>query len=98
MQLSFAATLFTALVGLTAISPVSAGSVIARVPQNGNRPVPVGDCCTPNTSLKQDTCTTTAGAEGRCVPGGEDCKIPLTQLNSIRIFPITPHLGASDND
>ena len=63
------------LLGLAVLSPaVSAGVVQAREPQNGGRPVPSGQCCVPNTSLKQDTCTAANGATGRCVPGGQPCK------------------------
>jgi hypothetical protein len=42
--------------------------------QNQQRPVPNGNCCVANTSLKQDTCTSASGATGRCVPGGNNCK------------------------
>ncbi|KEF62071.1 uncharacterized protein A1O9_00043 [Exophiala aquamarina CBS 119918] len=73
MHIPFTATLFTALFGLAALSPVSAGAVLGRAPQNGNRPVPSGACCVANTSLKQDACTAANGAAGRCVPGGNDC-------------------------
>ncbi|KAH7262849.1 hypothetical protein BKA59DRAFT_540367 [Fusarium tricinctum] len=41
--------------------------------QNGNRPVPNGQCCVANTSLKQDACTSQSGQAGRCVPGGNNC-------------------------
>jgi len=43
-------------------------------PQNANRPVPNGACCTPNTSLKQDVCNVN-GQTGRCVPSAANgCK------------------------
>ena len=42
--------------------------------QNQNRPVPQGECCVANTSLKQDACTASNGQAGRCVPGGNACK------------------------
>ncbi|KAF4993769.1 hypothetical protein FGRMN_6243 [Fusarium graminum] len=45
--------------------------LIAR--QNQNRPVPNGQCCVANTSLKQDACTAANGQAGRCVPGGNNC-------------------------
>ncbi|KAF5664677.1 hypothetical protein FHETE_6948 [Fusarium heterosporum] len=45
--------------------------LIAR--QNQNRPVPNGQCCVANTSLKQDACTAANGETGRCVPGGNNC-------------------------
>lgn len=46
--------------------------------QNAGRPVAVGNCCIAATSVKQDTCTTTTGAAGRCVPGGPAaCKSPF---------------------
>lgn len=35
---------------------------------NGNRPHATGACCVPNSSLKEDVCTTAAGAVGKCVP------------------------------
>jgi hypothetical protein len=41
--------------------------------QNQNRPVPNGQCCVANTSLKQDACTSSSGEQGRCVPGGNNC-------------------------
>lgn len=69
-------TLATAVLGLAAF--VSAAAVTPRdtvaARQNDNRPVPNGTCCVANTSLKQDTCTSQSGEQGRCVPGGNDCK------------------------
>jgi len=75
MHIPFAAV-FTTIVGLAALSPVAGSPIVAREPQNGNRPVPNGQCCVANTSLKQDACTTAAGAAGRCVPGGNNCESP----------------------
>ncbi|ORY09026.1 hypothetical protein BCR34DRAFT_541463 [Clohesyomyces aquaticus] len=50
----------------------------APAPQNANRPVPNGACCTPNTSLKQDVCNVN-GSTGRCVPSGSaNCGGALT--------------------
>jgi hypothetical protein len=86
MHIPFAATLFTTLVGLAALSPVSGAAVMVREPQNGNRPVPSGACCVPNTSLKQDTCTSVSGAAGRCVPGGNNCKFATENSHSELCF------------
>lgn len=61
---------------LLALSALSTASVITER-QNGGRVVPTGACCVANTSLKQDACTTDAGAAGRCVPGGNPCKCPI---------------------
>lgn len=68
--------ILTTLLTLTTFS--SAAAVLPRNPQNGTRPVPSGDCCVANTSLKQDTCTAANGATGRCVPGGNACKFELS--------------------
>ncbi|KAH6724246.1 hypothetical protein BKA61DRAFT_535728 [Leptodontidium sp. MPI-SDFR-AT-0119] len=57
---------------ILALSALSTASVIVER-QNGGRVVPTGACCVANTSVKQDTCTTAAGAAGRCVPGGNAC-------------------------
>ncbi|CAG7563910.1 unnamed protein product [Fusarium equiseti] len=46
--------------------------------QNQNRPVPQGQCCVANTSLKQDACTASNGQAGRCVPGGNACDSRLS--------------------
>lgn len=49
-------------------------AVATPTPQNANRPVPNGACCTPNTSLKQDVCNVN-GQSGRCVPSAANgCK------------------------
>jgi hypothetical protein len=97
MHVPFAATLFTALVGLAATSPISGAAVLAREPQNGNRPVASGTCCIPDTSLKQDTCNPAGGGTGRCVPGGNNCKIQsnpkpssILQKTQIPNFPRKP--------
>ncbi|KAH8648771.1 hypothetical protein BGZ60DRAFT_570055 [Tricladium varicosporioides] len=59
----------TMLLGLSAFT--SAAYLHDR--QNGARPTPSGACCVAATSLKQDACTSTSGAAGRCVPGGNAC-------------------------
>ncbi|KAI0015731.1 hypothetical protein F4780DRAFT_783866 [Xylariomycetidae sp. FL0641] len=61
MQFSLA----TVLLGLSA---VSSAAVLQR-----RQAFATGECCIPNTSLKQDVCQTSAGESGRCVPGGNDC-------------------------
>jgi hypothetical protein len=71
------------IVGLVTVASASIADVegVRNVPrdavlvnrQNGNRPTPSGSCCVANTSLKQDACTATNGAAGRCVPGGNNC-------------------------
>ncbi|KAK3216354.1 hypothetical protein GRF29_8g3056270 [Pseudopithomyces chartarum] len=48
---------------------LSAFAAATPMPQNGGRPVANGQCCVPNTSLKQDACNSPNGP-GRCVPGG----------------------------
>lgn len=55
-------------------APRSAVLVTRQNGQNGGRPVPSGECCVANTSLKQDACTASNGQAGRCVPGGNNCK------------------------
>lgn len=75
MQFSLAAI----ILGLAASASASVMHTVPRDAvlnsrQNDNRPVPTGTCCVANTSLKQDTCTSESGAQGRCVPGGNDCK------------------------
>ena len=77
MQISFTAAILALAASATAgvINANGApGSAVLISRQNGNRPVPSGTCCVPNTSLKQDTCTSQSGEQGRCVPGGNDCK------------------------
>ena len=75
MQLSLA-TIFLAAVGLVAAAPsADTANIMAR--QNQNRPVPNGQCCAPNTSLKQDVCNVN-GQQGRCVPGGNNCGSALS--------------------
>ncbi|KAH8724170.1 hypothetical protein GQ44DRAFT_740606 [Phaeosphaeriaceae sp. PMI808] len=57
----------------------------APAPQNANRPVPNGACCTPNTSLKQDVCKVN-GSNGRCVPSGANgCGGALTCIEDARL-------------
>lgn len=58
-----AAMKFTLLITIA----LSSLAIAAPQPQNANRPVPSGACCTPNTSLKQDVCNVN-GQAGRCVP------------------------------
>ncbi|KAM3070023.1 hypothetical protein ACMFMG_003944 [Clarireedia jacksonii] len=41
-----------------------------RAGANANRPVASGNCCVPNTSLKEDVCTTATGKAGLCLPLG----------------------------
>lgn len=41
---------------------------------NGNRPTPSGPCCVADTSLNEDACKAANGQQGRCVPGGNNCK------------------------
>lgn len=60
---------------------LSTAVVLPRTPQNQNRPVPSGECCVANTSLKQDTCTASNGETGRCVPGGNACESSLTPIS-----------------
>ncbi|KAK0620515.1 hypothetical protein B0T14DRAFT_432639 [Immersiella caudata] len=68
MQVSLATLLFAAA-GFVSAAPQD-NALIAR--QNQNRPVPNGQCCVANTSLKQDACRVN-GQNGRCVPGGNNC-------------------------
>lgn len=74
MQFSIA-TITLAFAALASATSLAAPGfkVVAR--QNQNRPVPQGACCVANTSLKQDTCTAQDGSQGRCVPGGNNCKL-----------------------
>ncbi|KAF5538457.1 hypothetical protein FPHYL_12513 [Fusarium phyllophilum] len=53
-------------------APRSAVLITRQNGQNGGRPVPSGECCVANTSLKQDACTASNGQAGRCVPGGNN--------------------------
>ena len=62
---------FTTTAVILAISALT-----AAMPQgpNVNRPVPTGNCCIANTSLKEDVCNVD-GQSGRCVPdGSKGCK------------------------
>ncbi|KAI1340833.1 hypothetical protein F5Y15DRAFT_414555 [Xylariaceae sp. FL0016] len=72
MQFSLA-TLLVGLVAVSSASVVPDSNAVLAIRQNAGRPVPSGECCVANTSLKQDTCTSSSGAAGRCVPGGNDC-------------------------
>jgi len=56
-----------------ALGTIAAASPLIEMRQNAGRPVPNGQCCVANTSVKQDTCTAAGGAAGRCVPGGNNC-------------------------
>ena len=44
--------------------------LLERAGANNGRPVASGNCCVPNTSKKEDVCTTAAGEDGKCVPEG----------------------------
>ncbi|KAF6804897.1 hypothetical protein CSOJ01_09859 [Colletotrichum sojae] len=75
MQFSVAAI----FVGLVAVSSAAIADVegVRNVERSfllldarQNRPQATGNCCIPNTSLKQDSCTDASGAAGKCVPGG----------------------------
>ncbi|SPQ23432.1 d3f00137-d342-4c81-8e05-dd1ba0934500 [Thermothielavioides terrestris] len=70
MQLSLT-TIVLSLAAIAAATPQDAPTIMTR--QNQNRPVPSGNCCIANTSLKQDACTAANGQAGRCVPGGNNC-------------------------
>lgn len=82
MQFSFAAI----FLGLAAVSSAAIADVegVRNVERSSllldtrqNRPQATGNCCIPNTSLKQDSCTDASGAAGKCVPGGPAaCKSP----------------------
>ncbi|EAT76503.1 hypothetical protein HBI56_230750 [Parastagonospora nodorum] len=57
----------------------------APAPQNAGRPVPTGNCCAPNASLKQDVCNVN-GSTGRCVPSGSrGCGGALTCIEDARL-------------
>lgn len=75
MQLSLA-TVILGLAAFAAALPQDSNVLAAR--QNQNRPVPNGNCCVANTSLKQDTCKAANGQNGRCVPGGNNCGSALS--------------------
>lgn len=80
MQLSLA-TLFLGLAAFASALPQDS-TLVAR--QNQNRPVPRGNCCVANTSLKQDACTAANGQAGRCVPGGNNCEFHLRDSDGCR--------------
>lgn len=79
MQFSIASVIL-GFAALAAAAPSSPSGFKVVVRQNDNRPVPQGACCVANTSLKQDTCTAENGSQGRCVPGGNDCKYHVLDL------------------
>lgn len=59
----------------TLVLALAALTSAAAVGQNDGRPVATGSCCVADTSLKEDACVSTSGAAGRCVPGGNACKL-----------------------
>ena len=61
---------------------LSAFAAATPMPQNGGRPVANGQCCVPNTSLKQDACNSPNGP-GRCVPGGGGANCKFFNWSSI---------------
>jgi hypothetical protein len=71
---------FSIITLILSLGAITSASVLGER-QNAGRPVPSGSCCVANTSLKQDTCTSTSGAAGRCVPGGNNCKYLALQRN-----------------
>jgi hypothetical protein len=91
MQFSLA----TIVLGLAAVaSALPQGSkMVAR--QNQNRPVPNGTCCVAETNLKQDACTAANGQAGRCVPGGNNCKLTPTGLSAMGEQVLTDSPGGS---
>lgn len=77
-----------AALGYAAVADIGAARLVARNDlalanrangANGKRPTPSGQCCVANTSLNQDTCKAANGQQGRCVPGGNNCK-PLKRF------------------
>jgi len=81
MQFSITTILFSiatitsaAIVDVEGVRNVPRDSILISR-QNAGRPVPTGNCCVASTSVKQDTCTSASGATGRCVPGGQNCKL-----------------------
>lgn len=66
-------SLTTIVLGLAAVAVAMPQDRTLGARQNANRPVPRGNCCVANTSLKQDACTAANGQAGRCVPGGNNC-------------------------
>lgn len=69
-------SLTACLLGLAAVVSALPGDFTLAARQNDGRPVPTGTCCVANTSLKEDSCTSSSGQSGRCVPGGNDCEPP----------------------
>jgi len=87
MQLtaSILVTLFAVANAVTIETPLEAQIrrdvlLMERAGENANRPVASGLCCVANTSLKEDVCTTTTGAAGKCVPEGQfgNCKFYIS--------------------
>ncbi|EFQ27209.1 uncharacterized protein GLRG_01704 [Colletotrichum graminicola M1.001] len=71
--LGFAAAACASVTDVEGIRSAPRDTVLVdRQAGNGNRPTPNGQCCVANTNLKEDACTIN-GAQGRCVPGGNDC-------------------------
>ncbi|KAF9880480.1 hypothetical protein CkaCkLH20_02434 [Colletotrichum karsti] len=66
--LSLAAVSSAAIADVEGVRNVERSSLVLEARQN--KPKATGNCCIPNTSLKQDACTDAAGAAGKCVPGG----------------------------
>ncbi|KAL2143412.1 hypothetical protein VTI28DRAFT_10466 [Corynascus sepedonium] len=71
-------TFATVFLGIAAVATALPQGTTIAARQNQNRPVPVGNCCVANTSLKQDACTAANGEPGRCVPGGNNCGSSLS--------------------
>ncbi|KAK4031924.1 hypothetical protein C8A01DRAFT_41635 [Parachaetomium inaequale] len=71
-------TLATIFLGIAAVASALPQDPALVARQNQNRPVPRGNCCVANTSLKQDACTAANGQAGRCVPGGNNCGSSLS--------------------
>ncbi|KAF2798600.1 hypothetical protein K505DRAFT_296157 [Melanomma pulvis-pyrius CBS 109.77] len=70
---------------LSTILSLAVLAAAAPRPQNANRPVPNGACCTANTSLKQDVCNVN-GQTGRCVPSAaNNCGAALTCIEDSRL-------------
>ncbi|KAF2274518.1 uncharacterized protein EI97DRAFT_422154 [Westerdykella ornata] len=68
-----------------AIFSLATLALAAPSPQNANRPVPTGNCCVANTSLKQDVCFVN-GQSGRCVPSASrGCGGQLTCIEDSRL-------------
>lgn len=57
-----------------------------RAGVNGNRPVASGNCCVASTSLKEDVCTTAAGANGVCVPLGASFNCEFARFFTVQLM------------